>query len=135
MRILLLPLLATAALIGPASAARERSVRDSAEMRAERDLAKLLAGRTAGAPQRCRSIQSNESAAIHGDALVWQDGRTIWVNRIAACPALRGDPLLVFENWGGQQCRLEFFQAVPRGTSVPGRPCQFGAFVPWRKPR
>lgn len=130
MRIAPLILLAATLAIGPAVAARE-----DAGSRDAPELARVLEGRTAGPAERCLPTNRNDSAAIRGDTLVWDSGRTIWVNRIADCPALRRDPILVFEVFGAQLCEREFFRTVDRGASIPGPSCQLGKFVPYRKPR
>src|SRR5687767_8140316 len=57
-----------------------------------------LAGRTAGAPQRCVSIFPGESLRVHDESrLLYGSGRTLWVNQLRGqCPGLdRMDALVV----------------------------------------
>ena len=128
-RAIVFPLLASMLAIGPAAIAREDAVTRDA-----RNLERELSSRVAGPAERCLPANRNDSAVIRGDALVWNAGKTMWVNRIANCPALNRDPVLVFEMWGSQLCEREFFRTVDRGSSIRGPSCQLGKFVPYRKP-
>lgn len=130
------PLILIAALlaVGPAVAARDRASRR--EARDASDLAKALAGRSAEAAQRCLPASRTDGPMIIGQTLLFRDGRTIWRSDIAHCPALSRDPILVTEVFGGQTCTKDLFRTIERGGGgITGPICQFGPFVPYRKPR
>jgi hypothetical protein len=104
---------------------------------AERDLAKALAGRTAGKAQDCISLTAaNGPEIIDRNRIVYRDGRRVWVNDLGgSCPGLEEDDLLVIEVHGSQLCRNDLFRANDRGSVVPGRYCRFGKFTPYTKPK
>lgn len=100
------------------------------------ELADTLAGRVAGAPQRCVSVTALGGPQIVGQTLVYRDGPRLWVNTPAdGCPSLRGDPITIVEVQGGQVCRNDLFRTVDRGgIGIPGPYCRFGPFIPYTKP-
>src|SRR5918994_2924689 len=63
-----------------------------------------LAGRTAGAPQRCVPIEQTESLRIaDGGTILYGSGRTLWVNRLATqCPGIDRMDILIVEPVGSQ---------------------------------
>ena len=96
------------------------------------ELATALAGRTAGAPQRCIGLTSG-SPQIVGEALVYAQGRRLWVSEtVGGCPSLRGDPIPIIEVHGGQLCANDRLRTVQRGgIGIPGPYCRVGPFVPY----
>lgn len=61
--------------------------------------------------------------------------RRLWRNDLPErCPGLDRDPLLVFEQFGGQLCANDRFRLVDRGANIPGRYCRLGEFTAWDKP-
>lgn len=127
MRITPIALIAALLAVGPAVAARKDSDADK--------LARELAGRTAGPAQNCVSTSRLGSATIYGDALLFRDGATVWVNKIEHCPGLSRDPILVNEVFGGQSCENDLMRTIDRGAAIPGPVCRLGKFTPYRKPR
>jgi hypothetical protein len=97
------------------------------------DLAEALAGRTAGTAHRCIGLTLNTGPHIAGDALIYRDGRRLWVSQpVGGCPSLRGDPITIVEVTGNQLCVNDRFRTVERGgIGIPGPYCRFGPFVPW----
>src|SRR4051812_40693377 len=74
---------------------------------AERDeaaLARELAGRVAGAPQSCVSVQPAQNLQPAGrDTLVYRSGGTVWINRPRdGCVGLRPLDTLIVETHGSQ---------------------------------
>lgn len=127
---LVLPLLlAFPALSACAAPAAEGPTRDSEA------LARELAGRTAGAEENCISADQQTSLRIvDARTLVYDAGRTIWVNRLeASCPGMRPMDTLVVELHGSQYCRSDRFRAVSTGSSIPGPTCLLGRFTPYRR--
>jgi hypothetical protein len=94
-----------------------------------------LAGRTAGAPQRCVPVVQTGSLRIADpQTVVYGSGRTIWVNRVDS-NCLRPGPLdvLVVEPMGTQYCRGDRIQSVDPVSKIPGPYCRLGDFVPYRR--
>ena len=101
----------------------------------EADLSSELAGRSAGPEQDC--VPASPSAnlvARDRQTLVYDGGRTLWVNRLAAaCPGLRPTSTLIVDLHGSQYCRGDRFRAVEPGQSIAGPSCLLGSFTPYRR--
>src|SRR3954467_2068147 len=71
------------------------------------DLAAQLAGRTAGPPQDCVSIDATSNIRpVDSQTLVIDRGGTIYVNQLAgACGNLEPTDTLIVEAHGSQYCR------------------------------
>jgi hypothetical protein len=93
-----------------------------------------LAGRTAGAPQRCVNIQQNESLRIVGpNAFLYGAGRTVWLNVPPGdCRGLRDSDVLVTEPLG-QYCRGDLVRSIDRYSKIPGPTCRLGDFIPYTR--
>lgn len=102
MRKLALVLAAGAALlVGPALQAKER-------LTGEQQLAKLLEGREAGEPVSCIPLsRTSNSRIIDKTAIVYDSGRTIYVNRPRYPDSLDDDDIMVTELHSSQLCRLD----------------------------
>jgi hypothetical protein len=122
-------LLAAAALAAPATAAAPRLSPDA-------ELARLLDGRVAGKPSSCIStLGSRSSQIIDGTALVYRDGRTLWVNRPrSGAESLRDDDVLVTRQFGSQLCRVDSVRLVDRTSGFQRGFVVLGDFVPYRLP-
>ncbi|HEU0043749.1 hypothetical protein [Sphingomonas sp.] len=129
MRKIIASLLAVAALAAPATAAPRLS--PAAE------LDRLLAGRVAGKPTGCISLFGNLSTRIiDRTALVYRDGRTLWVNQPRfGADRLRDDDVLVTRLHGSQLCRVDAVNLVDRTSGVQRGFVVLGDFVPYRLPR
>ena len=93
-----------------------------------------LAGRTAGAPQRCVTFEQGESLHVAGPhSLTYRDGPTIWVNQVPGCSSLRQSDILVLEPIGSQYCRGDFVRTRDNRTLLPGPGCRLNEFVPYKK--
>jgi hypothetical protein len=94
-----------------------------------------LAGRTAGAPERCVTTQHSEGLHVAGPhTLTYRDGRTIWVNAVPECSPLKYSDILVVEPVGSQYCRGDFVRTRDNQSFLPGPGCRLSEFVPYRKP-
>ncbi|WP_239018289.1 hypothetical protein [Sphingomonas flavalba] len=105
---------------------------------AQRQLAKDIAGRTAGKPAHCVPTSNGSEALriIDERTLAYRDGRTLWVSRLdAPCPGLAPARTLVTETFGGQYCRGDRFYTLQPGSTMPGSFCLLGDFTPYRQPR
>ncbi|MCW3835885.1 DUF6491 family protein [Sphingomonas canadensis] len=125
-------LLAMVALAGCTASAE---LSDTSKARAERELAKALAGRTAGEPVDCiRADRSNGPQIIDGDTLLYREMGTVWRNDLpAACPGMQPGDILIVEMFGSQLCSSDRVRAVTPGANIPGPQCRLGKFTPYRK--
>jgi hypothetical protein len=94
-----------------------------------------LAGRTAGAPQTCVSIEPAASLRIVNDRTVlYGSGRTVWVNRLASdCPGLNSMDILAVDVTGSQYCRGDRVRRLDPVSRIPGPTCVLGDFVPYAR--
>ena len=101
MRNIALALAAAALLAGPALQAKER-------LTGEQQLAKLLEGRVAGEPVSCIPLhRTSNSRIIDRTAIVYDSGRTIYVNRPRHPDSLDSDDVMVTRLHTSQLCRLD----------------------------
>ena len=90
-----------ALLAGPALQARDRPS-------GEEQLAKLLEGRVAGKPVSCIPLhRTSSSRIIDKTAIVYDSGRTIYVNRPRHPDSLDSDDVMVTRLHTNQLCRLD----------------------------
>jgi hypothetical protein len=95
-----------------------------------------IAGRTAGAPQRCVRLERHEPlrvAAPH--ALVYGRGRTVWLNPVPRCAALKATDTLVTEPLGTQLCAGDVVRTFGPISRIAGPTCRLGEFIPYTLPR
>ena len=128
MRKIIATLLAAAALAAPAAAAPRLSP--------DAELERLLAGRVAGKPSSCISLFGRPSTQIiDGTALVYRDGRTLWVNHPrSGADWLRDDDVLVTRLHGSQLCRVDSVDLVDRSSGFRRGFVLLGDFIPYRLP-
>ena len=129
-----LNLLPALALIGAAlpAVAAER-VSESGEAK----LAKALEGRTAGKPVDCISLRRSQSSQIYdGTAIVYEDGRTLYVNRPSiGADSLRRDDILVSKTYSDQLCRIDTIRLLDQGSRFEHGFVGLGQFIPYTKPK
>ena len=95
-----------------------------------------LAGRVAGAPQRCVMIERDE--ALHVDegnrhTLLYGHGRRIWANNLGPnCGFDRGD-VLVIRPIGSNYCKGDLVRSFDPVSRFPGTSCILGDFVPYTR--
>lgn len=124
--------LAVLTLAGCATAPRDAARQAEADAA---ELADAVKGRTAGEPQRCINNTNLDNPRIIGEAILYRQGNRLWLSQAeGGCVSLRGDPLLVVEQYGSQLCQNDRFRTVPRGASIPGPYCRFSAFTPYSRP-
>lgn len=122
---------AVALICGTASAAMPVG-----QTRAERELSRELAGRTAGEPTDCIDASAVEGPQIidNKTILYRQSGKTVWRNDLdGACPGLAPMNTMVIELHGSQICRHDRFRVLEPGSTIPGAVCMMGKFTPYRK--
>lgn len=105
------------------------------ETREQRELAQELSGRTAGPAQNCVPVRQGDSLRIvDSRTLAYDQGRTIWVNRLdRGCAGLRPMNTLIAEVSGSQYCRGDRVRGLETGSSIPGPSCILRDFVPYTK--
>jgi hypothetical protein len=106
------------------------------DAKGEAELAKLLAGRAEGPPERCiTTMNSVNPRIVDGTAIVYDFGRTLYVNRPRGnLTTLREDDLLVSQQWGSQLCALDQVRTVEPGSGFPHSIMTLGEFVPYARP-
>jgi len=94
-----------------------------------------LAGRTAGAPQRCVTIEQNQNLRIaDSGTVIYGSGKTVWVNRLASiCPGATRMDILIVEPMGLQYCRGDRARTIDPVSKTPGPACILGDFVPYSR--
>lgn len=117
-------------------AAMPASADDHAEMsKGEKRLAKMLEGREAGDAKRCiRTSPSRGLTIIDGTAIVYKEGKTIWVNRTRHPGSLDDDDFLVIRKFGStnQLCRLDNVTTRDRFSQFFTGVVMLEDFVPYR---
>jgi len=100
------------------------------------DLARLLKGKVAGAPQRCIFPDRHvHPEIIDRTAIVYRDARFTYVARFkGGCPALREDRRITTTGTGGQLCENDPVH-VSETTGHDFGFCTFAGFTPYRKAR
>ncbi|HXG80320.1 MAG TPA: hypothetical protein VNJ05_00810 [Sphingomicrobium sp.] len=94
-----------------------------------------LAGRVAGKPQTCISTMPSQNLrVIDGQTLAYDQGRTLWVNKLAArCPAIEPlNTVIVEPKLGSQYCRGDHIRGLEPGAIIPGPTCFLGEWTPYR---
>jgi len=111
--------------------------KSSRQARGEQALAKILAGRVAGKPVNCISLNRIQSTEIiDGTAIVYRESsRRLFVNRtLGGQNILDRDAIMVTRTFGTQLCRLDTVRLVDRGSRIPRGTVGLGDFVPYTRP-
>jgi len=131
----------TIAAILTAATVLSLSVADDARPRLspEAKLAKMLDGRVAGEPQDCIYLPSvHGTRIIDKTAIVYESGRTLWVNRPrSGASSLDDDDILVTDlhGSGSQLCSIDIVRLHDRTSHFYSGFVGLGEFVPYRKVR
>lgn len=106
----------------------------SAKEKGEAELTELLEGYTAGEPVKClRSSQRDRLRVINDTAMVFRDGRTIYVNRTNSPRFLDEFDIPVFKLFSSSLCRLDQVEMVDRLGGISGPIVTLDHFVPYTK--
>jgi len=98
--------------------------------------AREVAGRVAGAPANCiDSHQSSNLRVVDSRTLAYDDGRTLWITRLAAaCPGIEAFSTVIVEpQLGGQYCRGDHIRGLEQGAIIPGPTCFIADWAPYRR--
>ena len=121
------------------AAATVLSLSVSAEARpkiaTEVKLAKMLDGRVAGEPQDCIFMPTiRGSRIVDKTAIVYDAGRTLWVNRPrSGAESLDDDDILVTNLHGSSLCSIDIVSLHDRYGHFYSGFVGLGEFVPYRK--
>ncbi len=129
----LLILAATAIGLGACSTAMDQPEQRSVKAQATYD--RMLAGKTAGPAAKCLPLQrSNDMTVIDDDTILYQDGRTTYVNQpLGSCNLLgSGGFALVTRVFGSQLCRGDIATVVDTSSGATVGSCALGDFIPYR---
>lgn len=102
----------------------------------EKKLAKILEGRVAGEPESCiTTFGSGNLRIIDETALVYERGKTVWVNYTRNPKSLDDDDYMVIRKYGSgsQLCRLDNVTTRDRGGNFFSGVIFLEDFVPYRK--
>jgi hypothetical protein len=115
---------------GSVAAAKERKT-------GEQELAEMLKGRVAGTPVRCVQTWRNDNMnIIDGTAIVYRDGRTVYVNRTQNPKTLDDDDILVIEHQTGNElCKLDHVRTIDRNGGFMTGVVFLTDFVPYTLPK
>lgn len=100
----------------------------------EEKLAKELKGRVAGEPVSCINMsQVRSTRIIDKTAILYDAGRTIYVNRPDYPRALDSHDVMVTRLHGSQLCTIDIVRVHESGSFFPRGAIGLGKFVPYRK--
>jgi len=101
----------------------------------ERELDRMLAGRTPGQATACLAPGlRSDMQTVSGIGIVYRAGRTSWVNRFRdGCPLLGAFDIVVTVSAGGPLCRGEVARIVDSTTGMFRGTCLYGDFTPYTK--
>lgn len=125
------PALAAALSLGWAAAPADARSRQTGEER----LASLIEGRTAGEPRSCIYMPGNRNLTIiDKTAIVYRDGRRVWVNRTAHPRDIDEDDILVIRKFNASSlCRSDLITTADRLSGMFSGAIFLGDFVPYEK--
>lgn len=93
-----------------------------------------LTGRVAGQAQKCVTFNQSEGLRVAGPhALIYGNGRTVWLNNVPACSSLRHTDILVLEPIGSRYCAGDLVRTRDPVSKLPGPGCRLGEFVPYTR--
>ncbi len=126
----LLPVLLAVAMLAASAPSVARSSED--------ELAKSLAGRTAGAPVDCLNLRDiRSSRIIDGIGILYEvNNRTLYLNRpTSGASSLRWGLTLVTDTHTSQLCSIDTVKLYDTTARMQSGFVGLGKFVPYTKPR
>ncbi|MBA3666869.1 MAG: hypothetical protein H0W65_04005 [Sphingomonas sp.] len=113
-------------------------IQEARSLKAERELAEALTGRSQRAPVRCLpSYRTNQMEIVDDNTILYRDGRTVYVQHPrGGCPGIGfGNYTLVTHHFGSNEsCEGDISHVVDLRTGMGGGSCVFGPFIPFTKP-
>jgi len=105
---------------------------------AQAKLDKYLAGRVAGAPERClKGYKTHDPIGIDDGTMLFRDGPRTWRNELTAghrCDEFGLNRMLVTENKNIQLCSGDTTWIVDTKSGEGVGTCILGPFVPYTRP-
>lgn len=105
--------------------------------RAERQMERMLSGKSPGEPQRCIWLREiNGTSIIDQDTILYRvDSQTVYRNEIpGGCPGLQDDRAISTQQPSDVRlCEGESIGVFEPQTGVEYGRCAIGAFVPYRR--
>lgn len=128
-------ILPVALLLAGSAAVSKDSYRERQAAQDRVELAKALAGYTAGKPTSCIDPRRITETQRIGDKIIYKfSRREMYVTDTGGgCFGLRSGDAIVTKSYSGQFCRGDIVRTVDLPTHTPSGSCSFGDFVPWRK--
>lgn len=107
----------------------------AARLSGEERLAKMLEGRSAGAPRSCiHTLPSANLTVLDKTAIVYKAGGKLWVNRTANPQDIDEDDVLVIRRFGGSSlCDSDTITLADRYTGMFSGVLFLEDFVPYEK--
>lgn len=107
---------------------------------AQHQFEQLIAGKIAGAPQRClQSYSQNDMMVIDERTIAYRQGSSrVYINHLEqGCPGLgSASTALVTRSFGSSEtCRGDIAQVLDTSSHMIVGSCVFGDFIPYAKPR
>jgi hypothetical protein len=108
---------------------------EAARLSGEERLAKLIEGRVAGEPKSCIFAPGSRSlTVIDKTAIVYRDGKRLWVNRTAHPEDIDEDDILVIRKHSASSlCRSDMITLADRTSGIFSGAIFLGDFVPYEK--
>ena len=102
----------------------------------EEKLTEMLKGRVAGEPKSCiTTFRGDNMTIIDHTAIVWREGKTIWVNRTQHPEDLDWNDILVIQKFTASQlCKLDKVNTIDRGGGFLTGVVFLTDFVPYTLP-
>ena len=121
------------ALLG--AAAHASPANDTAQAKAEAEIAKILVGRVPGKPVSCVQLnQLGPSQTVDRTAIIYGQGRTLYLNRLPhGCPGLTHFTFPVVNTSLSQLCSSDILTIVDQGSHMTMGSCGLGEFVPYTR--
>jgi hypothetical protein len=117
-----------------AQAADKKPAQNKAAEKGEAQLAKLIAGRTAGKPRSCIPAQiSTRLRVIDNTAIVYDAGKTLWVARPDDPRSLNTSDILVIKRYSSELCKQDVIHTVDRMSGFMTGVVFLNDFVPYTK--
>jgi hypothetical protein len=93
-----------------------------------------LAGRSAGAAQRCVPITQSDALRTSDNdnhTLLYGSGKTIWANHVGC--GFASNDVLITEPIGSSYCRGDIVKSFDRYSGIQGPACVLADFVPYTR--
>ena len=102
----------------------------------DQQLLKLIAGRVAGKPVDCISLNTSQSSTvIDHTAIVYRVGSRLYVNvPRSGADQLDDDNILLTKTFSSQLCSIDTVHLIDRTSRFPRGFVMLGQFVPYTKP-